>query len=467
MLAEDVLYLPVRELAQRIKTGAVSPVELSEAYLERGEKIGRKLNAYALLMPEAALKEARQAEQEVKAGRYRGPLHGIPYAAKDLLAVKGFPTTWGARPFAKQTFDHDAAVVEKLREAGAVLLGKAATIELAGGFGYRNASASLTGACLNPWNAKHWAGGSSSGPGALTAAGLAAFALGTETWGSIVCPASFCGVSGLRPTFGRVSRRGCMSLSPTMDKIGVLARSADDCSLVLSHLAGHDPHDPSTLPDAAFTDDPALPARPLRVGWCGKLFPKHLDAKNEPVFAKAADALRGKEATVEDATLPQGPWDDVGGTVISVEAAAAFASLLDSGRAAQLTDPLNQVGGYVAQLIPAADYLRSQRIRVVLQRKIDAVFEQFDVLAAPTFPYPATPLEANFEDDQYSFPDPLGAIGNLCGLPAISVPCGFTEGKLPLGLLFVGRVLDEGKVLAAARLFQQRTDWHTRRPPVN
>jgi aspartyl-tRNA(Asn)/glutamyl-tRNA(Gln) amidotransferase subunit A len=466
MLSEDVLYLSVRALAEQIKQGKLSPVELAAAYLERSAKLDPKLGAWATLTPELARKEAKLAAEEIKAGRYRGPLHGIPYAVKDLFALRGHPTTWGARPFAKQMLDHDAAVIERLRAAGAVLLGKAATIALAGGFGYRFATASLTGACKSPWNLKHWSGGSSSGPGAIAAAGLAAFALGTETWGSIICPATFCGVSGLRPTFGRVSRRGCMSLSPTMDKVGPLARTADDCGLILTALAGHDPHDPHTLPDAAFSDDPAPPARPLRIGWCPKLYPRHMDAKHEAIVSEALRALRKEDATIEDAKLPEGPWGPAAGTIISVEGAAAFENLLDSGQVAQLDDPLQQIAGYVSQMIPAADYLRAQRVRVVAQRRADALFEKFDVLAAPSSPYPATPLEANFEDEKYDYPDPLGGLGNLCGLPAISVPCGFTEEKLPLGLMFVGRALEDGKVLAAARLIQRRTDWHTRRPTV-
>lgn len=465
MIDADTLYLPVRELAEHLRSGKLSPVALAEGYLERSAKIGKRLNAYVMLMPETALAEARVAEAEIKAGKYRGPLHGIPFAAKDLLAVRGEPTTWGTKIYAKQQFDHDAAVVEKLRAAGAVLLGKAATIALAGGFGYRHAAAALTGPCKTPWTGKHWAGGSSSGSGAIAAAGLAAFALGTETWGSIVCPASFCGASGLRPTFGRVSRFGCMSLAPTLDKIGVLARSADDCGIVLAHLAGHDERDPYTLPHGGFGDPPLAASEPLRIGWCVNAFPKKVPPPIETTVRKAVDALQAAHATIADATLPAGPWDEVAGTIVSVEGAAEFTALLDSGRAAQIEDPLEQIGGYVSQQIPASDYLRAQQIRFQLQRRIDALFERFDVLAAPTFPCPAPPLEANLEE-ALDYPDPLGAIGNLCGLPAISVPCGFTEEKLPLGLLLVGRALDEHKVLAAARRLQARTDWHTQQPPV-
>ena len=217
MLGDDVLYLTVRELGDRIRTKQISPVELTESYLARSEKLDPQLHAYVTFTRDLALAQARQAETEIAAGNYRGPLHGIPYAAKDLLAVKGYKTTWGARPFRDQAFDYNATVIEKLNAAGAVLIGKAAMIELAGGMGYRYASASLTGATRNPWNANCWTCGSSSGSGAITAAALAAFAIGTETWGSIVCPSAFCGISGLRPTFGRVSRHGAMALAYSLD----------------------------------------------------------------------------------------------------------------------------------------------------------------------------------------------------------------------------------------------------------
>src|SRR5262249_35158290 len=219
MPAEELFYLPVTELAKRIESKQLSPVDLTQLFLSRSEKFGPKLNAYARLTPEIAMAQASAAEKEIKRGHYRGPLHGIPYAAKDLLAVRGVPVTWGAKPYANQVFDYDSTVIEHLNRVGAVLIGKAAMIELAGGMGYRFASASLQGEAKNPWDGKCWTGGSSSGSGAIVAAGLAPFAIGTETWGSIICPAAFCGVSGLRPTYGRVSRFGAMALAPSMDKI--------------------------------------------------------------------------------------------------------------------------------------------------------------------------------------------------------------------------------------------------------
>src|SRR6202022_4102005 len=215
MVDEKIFFLPVSELAKRIESKQLSPVELTKGYLERSEKLGPRFNAYARLTPELALAQAEAAEKEIHRGHYRGPLHGIPYAAKDLLAVKGIPTTWGAKPFANQVFNYNATVIEHLNHSGAILIGKAAMIELAGGMGYMYASASLQGEAKNPWDTACWTCGSSSGSGAIVAAGLAGFAIGTETWGSIICPSAFCGISGLRPTDGRVSRSGAMALGPS------------------------------------------------------------------------------------------------------------------------------------------------------------------------------------------------------------------------------------------------------------
>src|SRR5215467_3220806 len=256
-------------MGPRIKAGKLSPIELTQAYLERSRSIGSTLNAYATITEKLAIDEARRAEAEIRAGKYRGPLHGVPYAAKDLLAVKGYPTTWGARPYIDQTFDYDATVIEKLRQAGAVLIGKAAMIELAGGLGYRFASASASGPAKNPWNTGCWTCGSSRGSAAITSAALAAFAIGTETWGSIICPSAYCGVTGLRPTYGRVSRHGGMALAFSMDKIGVIGRTAEDCAIVLERISGHDPLDPTSVSNPGLAGTSIPSAKPLRIGWLG------------------------------------------------------------------------------------------------------------------------------------------------------------------------------------------------------
>ena len=464
MINENVLYMSVRELSKRIQARTLSPVDLAQAYLDRSERIGSKLNAYAVLTRDLALREARQAEHEIRAGKYRGPLHGIPYAAKDLLAVKGYATSWGAKPYSGQKFDYDATVIQKLRAAGAVLIGKAAMIELAGGMGYRFASASISGPAKNPWDQNCWTCGSSSGSGAIASAALAAFAVGTETWGSIVCPSAFCGVSGLRPTYGRVSRHGGMALSYSMDKIGVLGRTADDCGLVLAAISGHDEQDPGSLPEPPFSYRTVPGARPLRIGLLSNAW-KNVPSEIEAAVSASVRVLKTGGAIVEEAKLPEGPWEIAAGIVISVEGAAAFDSLIESGRVAELNDPLGKVAAYVNQQIPAADYVRAVRIRSIVQRKIDELFEKFDVICAASLPVTASPLTANLETD-LDFADPLGGIGNFCGLPAVSVPCVLDSKKLPIGIQFVGRPLDEQKVIDAATLLQHRTDWHRRRPPV-
>lgn len=466
MLSEDILFLPVTELSRRIRARQLSPVELAQSYLERSRTLGARLNAYVTLTDQLALEQARAAEKEIAAGRYRGPLHGIPYAAKDLLAVKGYPTTWGARPYANQRFDYDATVIRKLEAAGAVLIGKAAMIELAGGMGYRYASAAATGAAKNPWNTDCWTCGSSSGSGAIMAAGLAAFAIGTETWGSIICPSGFSGVTGLRPTFGRVSRYGAMALAYSMDKIGPLGRTAEDCDLVLQTIAGHDAQDLGSLPDtSAHYPGAAKGNGPLRLGWMTNQWKEISPDVNDAVNAARKVLEADRSMVVRNVALPDGPWEAAAGVVISVEGASAFRSLIESGRVAELNDPLGKIGGYMNEEISASDFLLAQRIRGTLQKKMDEVFAQVDVLVAASLPVTATRLDANL-DDALSFPDPIGGIGNFCGLPAISVPCGFGRQGTPVGLQFVGQALDDAKVMQAARAFQSRTDWHTRRPKV-
>jgi aspartyl-tRNA(Asn)/glutamyl-tRNA(Gln) amidotransferase subunit A len=467
MPAEEIYYLSLTELAKRIETKKLSPVELTQAYLERSQKLGPRFNAYALLTPELALEQAKAAEKDIRRGHYRGPLHGIPYAAKDLLAVKGLPTTWGAKPFENQVFDYHATVIEHLNNVGAVMIGKAAMIELAGGMGYRFASASLQGEAKNPWDPACWTCGSSSGSGAIVAAGLAAFAIGTETWGSIICPSAFCGVSGLRPTYGRVSRYGAMALAPSMDKIGPMARSAEDCARIFAVIAGHDTRDRGTVPidKAAFTYSPSAELRSLRVGWLTNAWKSLEPGVAKPVEA-AAKVLRKFFASVKNVALPEGPWEDAGNLIVAVESAASFRSLIRSGKVSELADPLGQISGYLNEQFSAADYLQALKVREIAQKKMDALFESFDVLAAPSQPVPATPLTLNLETG-LSFPDPLGGIGNICGLPAFSVPCGFTEKNLPIGLQFVARGGDDSAVLQAARTFQLHTDWHKRHPKIH
>jgi aspartyl-tRNA(Asn)/glutamyl-tRNA(Gln) amidotransferase subunit A len=419
-----------------------------------------------VLTPELATKQARAAEKEIASGKYRGPLHGIPYAAKDLLAVKGYPTTWGARPYADQRFDYDAVVIKKLEAAGAVLLGKAAMIELAGGMGYRYPMASATGAARNPWNPDCWTCGSSSGSAAIAGGGLAAFAIGTETWGSIICPSGFSGLSGLRPTYGRVSRSGAMALSYTMDKIGPIARSADDCDLVLKIISGHDSGDVGSLPEASakYSGAGELKGR-LRVGWLLNQWKELSPEVNQAVMAARQVLEKDPSITLSNISLPDGPWETAAGLIVSVEGATAFRDLIRSGRVAELNDPLGKIGGYMNEEISASDFILAQRIRTILQIKMDEIFNKVDVLATASLPVTAPKADANL-DLELTFADPIGGIGNICGLPAISVPCGFGQHNLPVGIQFIGRALSDDKVVQAARIYQRHTDWHQKRPKL-
>ena len=469
MPGDELFYLSVSELAKRIEAKKLSPVDLTQAYLDRSQKFGPRFNAYARLTPEIALEQAKAAEKEIHRGHYRGPLHGIPYAAKDLLAVKGVPTTWGAKPYANQVFDYNATVIDHLNRVGAVMLGKASMIELAGGMGYRFASASLQNEAKNPWDTTCWTCGSSSGSGAIVAAGLAAFAIGTETWGSIICPSAFCGISGFRPTYGRVSRYGAIALAPSMDKIGPMARSAEDCARIFAAIAGHDPKDRGTVPidKGAFTFSPSmeLRSRPLKIGWLTNAWKSLASDVAKPIDV-ANRILKKYFSSVKNAALPAGPWEEAGSIIVAAECAASFRPLIRSGRVSELTDPLGQIAGYVNEQYSAADYLQALKVREIAQKQMDSLFDSFDVIATAAQPVPATPLSLNLETD-LAFPDPLGGIGNICGLPAMSVPCGFTDKNLPVGLQFVGRAGDDYAVIQAGRAFQAHTDWHKRHPKIH
>lgn len=483
MLQEDVLYLTVAELGQRLRKKKISPVELAQSYLDRSQKLGPKFNAYVTLTPELALEQAKAAEKEIMAGRFRGPLHGIPYALKDLVAVKGYPTTWGAKPFANRTFDYNATIVEKLNAAGAVLIGKAAMIELAGGLGYSNGFASLTGAARNPWNPECWTCGSSSGSGAVVSAGLAPWAIGSDTRGSIICPTSWCGLSGMRPSFGRVSRYGAMAIAWTMDKLGPMARSAEDCGLILSVIAGPDAKDHDSVFQTPF-HYPAPefePRQPLRIGKLSNVFAR-LDPQVEAAVNTALLGMQKNGARVTEVEMPDGPYEDAAELTILIEAASSFQKLIQTGDCAGLTDPLGQINGYASDMFSSTDYLQVQRVRTFLQQKVDKLFDNFDVLAAagqqsaaqrltpgprPQQPAgaerPATPRPPQSRTQANKPPD---GVSSLCGLPALAVPCGYNDEGLPMALQFLARAGNDHAVIAAARSFQGFTDWHRRHPKI-
>jgi aspartyl-tRNA(Asn)/glutamyl-tRNA(Gln) amidotransferase subunit A len=478
MLSPDTYFMSVRALGEAIRKRQISPVELTEGYLERCRTIGSRLNAFVTLTPELALRQAHEAEDEIKAGKHRGPLHGVPYAVKDLVSVKNYPTTWGAVPFAHQSFDYNATVIERLNQAGAVLLGKAAMIELAGGLGYSSGTASLTGPARNPWNPECWTCGSSSGSGAIVAAGLAPWALGSDTRGSILCPSSWCGVSGMRPSFGRVSRYGSMAIAYSMDKLGPMARTADDCALVLSVLAGHDPLDHDSIPSSAlpfvYRDTEPTQNTPLKIGRLTNVF-----GKPDPEANKAVDeACRVFEkagATVESCEFPDGPFEEAAELTILMEAASSFEHLIHSGKCKDLTDPQGHVNGYASEQFSVTDYLHVQRVRPMLQRTADAMFDRYSVLISPAQPTTAQPLRAKDPDDSAASKEPRkfhldrrapDGVSSLCGLPAISVPCGFSAKRLPYGMQIMGRALNDAVVLRAARLYQSHTEWHLQHPSL-
>lgn len=464
MLGEDILYLSSRELGDRLHARQISPVELTESYLARIEKFAPRLNAFVTVTHERALAQAKKAETEIVARKIRGPLHGVPYGVKDLLAIKGLKTTWGAKPLKDQTFGEDATLVQKLDQAGGVCLGTLAMIELAGGLGYSVPWASATGAARNPWDTGRWSCGSSSGSGAAVSAGLVGFAIGSDTWGSIICPSSFCGITGVRPTFGRVSRHGAMALSWTMDKLGPMARSAEDCEAVLGAIAGHDPRDDWSADESISKPLLAAEAKRLKVGAIRLDFSKAGDPEVEATFSKAVASLKAAGVPVEDAKLPELPFEAVAILMIRSEAASAFEPLFRDGRVKELADPGATISFAAAKSITAADYVKALRIRTLCQKAMADFFSKWDVILAPAEMMVAPTAEKSLEDLKWS--DVVGGMSTLCGLPAVSVPCGFTQAGLPVGLTVVGGAFEEAKVLAVGKFYQSLTDFHRKRPPL-
>jgi len=450
-------------LGRMLRQGEVTAVEIARHSLDALDTAGRALNAVVTLTTARALREAARADAELAAGHDRGPLHGIPYGAKDLLATAGIPTTWGAVPFRDQLFSFDAAVVERLEQAGAVLVAKLAMVELAGGMGYDQPNASLTGPGLNPWNTNAWSGGSSSGSGSAVGARLVPFAIGSETQGSITSPSANCGVSGLRPTYGRVSRHGAMALCWTMDKLGPICRTAEDCGLVLAAIAGPDARDP-TAANRRFLYPPTTQrAGGFRLG----VLSGAGDGAQPEVAAhfEGSLAVLREIATLEEITLPDLPYGAVSAIVIGAEASSAFDGFLASGHAAALTAPEDRVKPYAYATISAAEYLRAMRVRRQIARVMDELCARFDALVSPTLPEVAPPVDEPFSRRRHRRWPPLTAAANLAGLPAISVPNGFGERGLPTALQFTGRAWSESRLLALASAYQARTDWHHRLPP--
>jgi len=470
MAGPSLCFLPISELATRIRSRKLSPVALTQESLGRLERLGPRYNAVVTLMKESALGEARAAEREIAAGRYRGPLHGIPFGVKDLLATKGVPTTWGAAPYRGQVFDHDATVVTRLRDAGAVLVAKLSMVELAGGMGYNHADAAFNGPGLCPWNTKYWSGGSSSGPGSAVSAGLVPFAIGSETSGSILTPSAFCGVTGLRPTYGLVSRHGAMALSWTLDKLGPMARSAEDCAIVLAAIAGRDERDPSTAPASRFDPAPlgetAFARRPRLA------VPAGVTEKVQPAvrenFERSMETIGGFADVTRDVAWPEQPWGPAVSTIVAAEGAAAFLDLIESGRVRYLKCPRDRHGGYAGTLVPAVDYLNAMRVRKPMKAAVNALFEQYDAVVSPTRATVSYPADREFEKAYpgVSGGPPLIPAGNLCGLPALCLPNGFGDEGLPTSIAFMGPAFSEAMLVRLGRALQRSTDWHLKQPPA-
>ena len=438
---EDLAFSSIRQLSELLRTRKVTSVELTHMYLNRLKKYGPKLECVVTLTEELALQQARRADEEIKKGKYRGPLHGIPYGAKDLFAVKGYKTTWGTPPYKDQIIHEDAAVVKRLEQAGAVLLAKLTLGELAQGdiwFG---------GMTRNPWNYKQGSSGSSAGSASATAAGLVAFAIGTETRGSIVSPSTRCGTTGLRPTFGRISRAGAMALSWSMDKVGPLCRTVEDCAIVFNAIHGPDGIDPSVY-DAPFNYDPKVNLSKLKIGYLKMEFDSARinKASNDSVLV----VLQNLGAKLNPIELPKYPINEIG-FVLSVEAAAAFDELTRSGKDDQMVSQRRfswPTTFRTARLIPAVEYVQANRVRQLVIQEMQKLMKDIDVYVTPSFG--GTNL----------------ALTNLTGHPCVVLPNGFTKEGTPTSITFQGKLFGEAILLAVAKAYQDATDHHLKHPKL-
>ena len=473
-------YATVAELSEGLKRKRYSSAELTSAVLALLEAHGPRYNAVAAVMRDRAMAEARRADRSRTTSR--SAVHGIPYGAKDLVAATGAPTTWGAPPYKDQRFDADATVITKLRRAGGVLAAKLAMVELAGGGGYRYPSASLQGPGRNPWDTGRWSGGSSSGSGAAVAAGIVPWAIGSETSGSIGTPAAFCGVTGLRPTYGLISRHGAMALSWTLDKLGPMARTAEDCGSALQAMAGPDAADPSVsgkrfVPLAGRAATAAV--RRVRVGLAEEDL-GHATPEAKRALERGIIELRKVIPKVVRAVLPTDlPYGPMVSTVYGAEGATIFAELIDSGRVDELIDRRQAAGFRSALDIRARDYLHAQRLRTILSERFRELFRSVDVLLAPARVSTAPAIDAPLDGRPPGAgsiaipvrPDAPGPgntalipAGNLAGLPAIFFPCGFGTDGLPVGLQLVGPPFSEALLIAIVTAYQRETGHHLKRP---
>ena len=453
---EDLAFATVPQLAELIRTRKISSTELTKMYLDRLKRYGPKLLCVVTLTEELALKQAAAADAEIKRGKYRGPLHGIPWGAKDLFATKGIKTTWGAEPYRDQVIDYDSTVVERLNDAGAVLVAKLSMGALAQGGRW------FAGVTRNPWQpeeAQTGSSGSSAGPASAIAAGLVGFSIGTETLGSIVSPSARCGVTGLRPTYGRVSRYGAMGLSWTMDKIGPMCRGVEDCAAALHAIYGPDGKD-ITVGDAPFNWNPDTNISTLRIGYLKTEFdgpttpPANEQQRTQAeqrraVYKTALEVLEKAGAKLVPIQLPTFSAASLR-FILSAEAATAFDDITRDGRVNQLSgqQPNDWPNTFrTSRFIPAVEYLRAQRARTLLMREMEKLMSQWDVFVSPA-PGSASLL-----------------VTNLTGHPAVVLPCGFVN-NLPVAIMFTGGVYDEVSPLRVALAYERATTWHTMHPKL-
>lgn len=435
---EQAAFYSIGQLSALIKSRKITSEQLTRMYLNRLKKYGPRLECVVTLTEDVALEQARRADREIAAGKYRGPLHGIPYGVKDLLATKGIRTTWGAAPFKDRIIDEDATVIKRLEAAGAVLAAKLTMGELAMGdvwFG---------GKTRNPWDIKQGSSGSSAGPASATAAGLVAFSIGSETYGSIISPCTVCGATGLRPSYGRVSRTGAMPLSWTMDKLGPICRTVEDCALVFNAIQGPDGID-QTLYDVPFNYQPKVNLSKLRIGYLKNDFEREGDANSMAALAK----LRALGANLVPITLPKFPIQIT--FVLRAEAAAAFDGLTRQSTDDQLVQQDEGAWPNVfrqARFIPAVEYLQAQRIRYLLIQDMARLMDDIDVYAAP------------------SDADVNVRLTNLTGHPAVVLPDGFSSKGMPTSICFVGKLFGEAQLLAVAKAYQDATGFNLQHPKL-
>jgi len=455
---EDAAFWPVRHLAELVRTRQVTSVELTGMYLGRLHRYNAKLNNVVTFLDEVGMAEARRADAEIAAGRYKGPLHGIPWGAKDIIAVKGYKTTWGSPAFKDQSFDYDASVVELLRDAGAVLVAKLATGELASGDNW------FGGQTKSPWNLSQGSSGSSAGPSSATAAGSVGFAIGTETSGSILSPAARCGLAGLRPTFGRISRYGVMALSWTQDRLGPICRYAEDCAIVMQAIAKPDGRDMS-VSDIPFNWNAQLDVKKLRVGWIKESFDELTTATVKENAARVLETLRSIGISpLVPITVPEFTTNV---SAINVESVVFFD---EHARAGRMKDARNG-GRPSGRLIPAVDYLRSQRVRTMMMEKLAEATANVDVYVVAANPSvgggpPATTTasEPPRPTTRQSPAQRHFAMANLACYPAINVPNGFIETGSPTNVTFYARPFGEMELIALAKAYQDAAGFHLKRP---